>query len=37
MVGTGVHEKPGASVGTMMMERPLCRGASVSVRQASQT
>ena len=37
MVGTGVHEKPSAVVGTMMIDRPLCRGASGSVRQASHT
>lgn len=37
IVGTGVQEKPGAVVGTMMMLRPLCRCDSWSVRQASHT
>jgi len=32
----GVQEKPGSAVSTMRMEMPLCRGASGSVRQASQ-
>jgi hypothetical protein len=36
-VCTGVQENPSASVGTMIIDRPLCLGASVSVRQASQT
>jgi hypothetical protein len=36
-VCTGVQEKPSADVGTMMMDSPLCRSASGSVRQASQT
>ena len=30
------YSEPGASVGTMMIDRPLCRLASGSVRQASQ-
>jgi hypothetical protein len=37
IVRTGVQENPGAPVGTMRMDRPLWRGASVSVRQASHT
>ena len=36
-VRTGVQEKPSADVGTMMIDRPLWRGAEGSVRQASQT
>ena len=36
-VCTGVQEKPGELVGTMMMDRPRCRIASGSVRQASHT
>jgi hypothetical protein len=36
-VTIGVHEKPGASVGTRIMEIPRCFLASGSVRQASQT
>ena len=36
-VCTGVQEKPSADVGTMMIDRPLCRSAAGSVRQASQT
>ena len=35
-VTIGVHENPGAAVGTRMIEIPLCFGASGSVRQASQ-
>ena len=35
-VTMGVHENPGVDVGTMMMEIPLCLGASGSVRAASQ-
>ena len=37
MVRTGVQEKPAELVGTMRMDRPLWRGASGSVRQASHT
>ena len=37
IVRTGVQEKPGADVGTMMIDSPLCRGAAGSVRQASHT
>ncbi len=33
----GATRKPGVSVGTMMIEMPLCFGASGSVRTASQT
>ena len=33
-VGRGVHPNPGVSVGTMKTERPLCLGASGSVRVA---
>jgi hypothetical protein len=36
-VRTGVHEKPGTSVGTMMIDSPLCLAASGSVRHASHT
>ena len=36
-VRTGVQENPGAEVGTMMMDSPLCLGADGSVRQASHT
>jgi hypothetical protein len=36
-VGTGVQENPSASVGTMMIDSPLCRGAAGSVRHASHT
>ena len=35
-VTIGVQENPGVDVGTMMIEMPLCFGASGSVRQASQ-
>ena len=35
-VTMGVQEKPLVEVGTMMIEMPLCLGASGSVRQASQ-
>ncbi len=35
-VRIGVQEKPGASVGTRMIDMPRCLGASASVRQASQ-
>jgi hypothetical protein len=35
-VWIGVTEKPGASVGTRIIEMPLCLGASGSVRAASQ-
>ena len=37
MVGSGVQLNPGVSTGTMKTERPLCLGASGSVRAASQT
>ena len=36
MVCTGVHEKPWPSVGTMIIEMPLCFVASGLVRTASQ-
>ena len=36
-VGTGVKLKPSAVVGTRKMVRPLCFGASGSVRAASHT
>lgn len=35
-VSMGVQANPGASVGTRMIEMPLCLAASGSVRQASQ-
>ena len=37
MVASGVQLKPGVSTGTMKTDKPLCLGASGSVRAASQT
>ncbi len=37
MVGNGTQWNPGVSTGTMNTDRPLCLGASGSVRAASQT